>query len=155
MVVSLLSDGWKNSRSYAFFFFYPMDSFFAKLYISISCFLSEVMLLLSMHLISHVSSSFFNLQEKINEAWLCQFIWNYCMLIHYYTIAMSIYILSCLICIRLNNRKARLARTAKDVPAADVAKSVPDKQRGPMLGPYASPDNYGAASNARQDKNSF
>ncbi|XP_057449111.1 nodulin homeobox-like [Lotus japonicus] len=51
----------------------------------------------------------------------------------------------------LNNRKARLARTAKDVPAADVAKSVPDKPRGPSLGPYASPDNYGDASNARQD----
>ncbi|KAJ1383581.1 NDX1 homeobox protein [Sesbania bispinosa] len=45
----------------------------------------------------------------------------------------------------LNNRKARLARTAKDVRAADVDNSVTDKQRGPVLGSSDSPDSLGDA----------
>ncbi|KAJ1379416.1 nodulin homeobox [Sesbania bispinosa] len=45
----------------------------------------------------------------------------------------------------LNNRKARLARTAKDVRAADVDNSVSDKQRGPVLGSSDSPDSLGDA----------
>ncbi|KAF7805508.1 nodulin homeobox isoform X2 [Senna tora] len=41
----------------------------------------------------------------------------------------------------LNNRKARLARTARDVRAAvDVDYPVPDKQRGPALGSCDSPE---------------
>ncbi|XP_061373197.1 nodulin homeobox-like isoform X2 [Gastrolobium bilobum] len=50
----------------------------------------------------------------------------------------------------LNNRKARLARTAKDVRAADVDNPVPDKQRRPLLGPYDSPESLGDESNARK-----
>ena len=53
--------------------------------------------------------------------------------------------------IRLNNRKARLARTARDVKAADVDNQVPDKQRGVGLGSYDSPESLGDASNARKD----
>lgn len=65
---------------------------------------------------------------------------------------MSIYFLASLIClIRLNNRKARLARTAKDVRAADVDNPVPDKQRGLVLGSHELPDSLGNASNARKD----
>ncbi|XP_054793939.1 nodulin homeobox-like [Prosopis cineraria] len=52
----------------------------------------------------------------------------------------------------LNNRKARLARTARDVrAAADVDTSVPDKQKGPVLGSYDSPDSPSDASNARKE----
>lgn len=56
---------------------------------------------------------------------------------------------------RLNNRKARLARTAKDVRAAvgDADNPVPDKQRGPVPGSYDSPDSPGDASHARKDNN--
>nr|KYP58577.1 hypothetical protein KK1_013991 [Cajanus cajan] len=45
----------------------------------------------------------------------------------------------------LNNRKARLARTARDVRAAagDADNPVPDKQRGPVPGSYDSPDSPG------------
>jgi hypothetical protein len=38
--------------------------------------------------------------------------------------------------IRLNNRKAKLARTTKDI-------SVPDKQKGPVRVSSDSPDNLG------------
>ncbi|KAL1361705.1 hypothetical protein HN51_010037 [Arachis hypogaea] len=51
----------------------------------------------------------------------------------------------------LNNRKARLARTAKDVKAADGDNQVVDKQRGSMLGTHDLPDNHGDASNAGRD----
>lgn len=54
--------------------------------------------------------------------------------------------------IRLNNRKARLARTARDVKAAaDVDYLAPDKQRGPVLGSYDSPDSPSDTSNTRKD----
>lgn len=52
--------------------------------------------------------------------------------------------------IRLNNRKAKLARTAKDVRPADVDNSVPDKQRGKAVGSSDSPDSPGDSSNARK-----
>ncbi|XP_061375735.1 nodulin homeobox-like [Gastrolobium bilobum] len=56
----------------------------------------------------------------------------------------------------LNNRKARLARTARDVrAAADVDNPVPDKQRGPVIGSYDSPDSPGDASHAKKDLFSF
>ncbi|MED6145462.1 hypothetical protein PIB30_025441 [Stylosanthes scabra] len=51
----------------------------------------------------------------------------------------------------LNNRKARLARTAKDVKAADGDNQALDKQRGSILGTHDSPDNHGDASNAGRD----
>lgn len=53
----------------------------------------------------------------------------------------------------LNNRKARLARTAKDVRAAagDADNPIPDKQRGPVPGSYDSPDSPGDVSQARKD----
>ncbi|XP_027345575.1 nodulin homeobox-like isoform X2 [Abrus precatorius] len=51
----------------------------------------------------------------------------------------------------LNNRKARLARTARDVRASDIDNPVQDKQRGPALGSSDSPDSPGDASNARKD----
>ncbi|KAI9073558.1 hypothetical protein K1719_044462 [Acacia pycnantha] len=52
----------------------------------------------------------------------------------------------------LNNRKARLARTARDVRAvADVDTSVPNKQKGPVQGSYDSPDSPSDASNARKE----
>ncbi|XP_028756976.1 nodulin homeobox [Neltuma alba] len=52
----------------------------------------------------------------------------------------------------LNNRKARLARTARDVrAAADADASVPDKQKGPVLGSCDSPDSPSDASNARKE----
>ncbi|KAL2332099.1 hypothetical protein Fmac_019680 [Flemingia macrophylla] len=53
----------------------------------------------------------------------------------------------------LNNRKARLARTARDVRAAagDADNPVPDKQRGPVPGSYDSPDSPGDVSHARKD----
>lgn len=51
----------------------------------------------------------------------------------------------------MNNRKARLARTAKDVRtvAVDVDNPVSDKQGGPALGSNVSPDGPGDASHAR------
>lgn len=50
-------------------------------------------------------------------------------------------------CIRLNNRKARLARTARDVKAAAGDDNpVPDKQRGPVPGSYDSPGSPGDVS---------
>ena len=52
------------------------------------------------------------------------------------------FIVECHFClIRLNNRKARLARTAaKDVRpvAADVDNQVSDRQRGPTIGSHGS-----------------
>ncbi|KAF7823558.1 nodulin homeobox isoform X1 [Senna tora] len=54
----------------------------------------------------------------------------------------------------LNNRKARLARTAKDVraAAADVDTPVPDKQREPIPGSsYDSPESPSDAPNAGKD----
>lgn len=57
----------------------------------------------------------------------------------------------CMCQIRLNNRKARLARTARDVrPTADVDYPVPDKHRGPV-GSCDSPDSPSDTSNARKD----
>lgn len=53
--------------------------------------------------------------------------------------------------IRLNNRKARLARTAKDVrpSAADVDNPIPDKQRGSVLGSHDTTNSPGDASDER------
>ncbi|OIV99370.1 hypothetical protein TanjilG_17180 [Lupinus angustifolius] len=52
----------------------------------------------------------------------------------------------------LNNRKARLARTVKDVQP-DVGNRVPEKQRGLILGSHDSPDSIRHASKARKDLN--
>ena len=47
----------------------------------------------------------------------------------------------------MNNRKARLARTARDVKAAAGDDNpVPDKQRGPVPGSYDSPGSPGDVS---------
>ncbi|XP_027339938.1 nodulin homeobox-like isoform X2 [Abrus precatorius] len=53
----------------------------------------------------------------------------------------------------LNNRKARLARTARDVRAAtgDVENSVLDKQRGPVSVSYDYADSPGDVSHASKD----
>ncbi|CAL0329122.1 unnamed protein product [Lupinus luteus] len=48
----------------------------------------------------------------------------------------------------LNNRKARLARTVKDID-----NRVPEKQRGLILGSHDSPDSIRHASKARKDVN--
>ena len=55
--------------------------------------------------------------------------------------------------IRLNNRKARLARTARDVraAAADVDNPVSDKPKGLVLGSCDSPDSPGDTSHTRKD----
>lgn len=55
--------------------------------------------------------------------------------------------------IRLNNRKAKLARTARDVRVtADVDASVPDKLRGPpVLGSCDTTDSPSNGSNARKE----
>lgn len=62
-------------------------------------------------------------------------------------------VIECHFChIRLNNRKARLARTAKDVrPAtADVDNPVSDRQKGAVLGSRDSPISPGNASHGRK-----
>ncbi|KAI4357988.1 hypothetical protein L6164_001899 [Bauhinia variegata] len=52
----------------------------------------------------------------------------------------------------LNNRKARLARTARDVrTVVDADNPGMDKQRGAVLGSFDSPDSPIDASNARKD----
>jgi hypothetical protein len=58
------------------------------------------------------------------------------------------FVMECHFChIRLNNRKARLARTAKDVQPAgdDVDNPVSDRQRESALGPHDSPNVPGNA----------
>lgn len=63
------------------------------------------------------------------------------------------FVIECHFChIRLNNRKARLARTAKDVRpvTADLDNPVSDRQKEAALGSHESPISQGNASQGRK-----